>query len=39
VFPEQAEELETVAVVDQQPVAEVIRDGIRKHIETHKRDR
>ena len=37
--PEQAEELELVAAVEQQPVAEVIRSAIAKHIEARKRDK
>lgn len=36
--PEQAEELETVATVDNQPIAEVIRAAIAEHIEGRKRD-
>ena len=36
---EQAEELETVAAVDQQPVAEVIRAAIAEHIAARKQDR
>lgn len=35
---EQAEELETVATVDDQPVAEVIRAAIAEHIAERKRD-
>ncbi len=35
---EQAEELETVASVDNQPVSEVIRAAIADHIETRRRD-
>lgn len=35
---DQAEELETVATVDNQPVAEVIRAAIAEHIETRRRD-
>jgi predicted transcriptional regulator len=35
---EQAEELETVATVDNQPIAEVIRAAIAEHIEGRKRD-
>jgi predicted transcriptional regulator len=36
---EQAEALETVAAVDNQPVSEVIRAAISEHIETRKQDR
>lgn len=36
---EQAEELEMVAAVEQQPVSEVIRSAIAEHIETRKQDR
>jgi len=35
---EQAEELETVAAVDDQPIAEVIRAAISEHIDARKRD-
>ena len=35
---EQAEELETVATVDNQPIAEVIRAAIADHIADRKRD-
>jgi len=35
---DQAEELETVATVDEQPVAEVVRAAIAEHIERRKRD-
>lgn len=35
---EQAEELETVATVDNQPISEVIRAAIAEHIEERKRD-
>lgn len=35
---EQAEELDTVATVDDQPVAEVIRAAIAEHIAGRKRD-
>lgn len=35
---EQAEELETVATVDDQPISEVIRAAIAEHIEVRKRD-
>jgi predicted transcriptional regulator len=35
---EQAEELETVATVDKQPVSEVIRAAIAEHIAERKRD-
>lgn len=35
---EQAEELETVATVDNQPVSEVIRAAISEHIEKRRRD-
>lgn len=34
----QAEELETVAAVDAQPVSEVIRAAIAEHIATRKQD-
>lgn len=37
--PEQAEQLETVAAVDEQPVSEVIRAAIAEHIDARKRDR
>ncbi|HVA57607.1 MAG TPA: ribbon-helix-helix protein, CopG family [Gemmatimonadaceae bacterium] len=37
--PEQAEALETVAAVDDQPIAEVIRAAIADHIEKRRRDR
>lgn len=36
--PEQAEQLETVAAVDAQPVSEVIRAAIAEHIDARKRD-
>jgi predicted transcriptional regulator len=36
--PEQAEQLETVASVDEQPVAAVIRAAIAQHIESRKND-
>ncbi len=36
---EQAEALETVAAVDNQPIAEVVRAAIAEHIETRKQDR
>ena len=36
--PEQAEQLETVASVDGQPVAAVIRAAISEHIEARKND-
>lgn len=36
--PEQAEQLETVASVDNQPVSEVIRAAIAEHINTRKQD-
>ncbi len=36
--PEQAEELETVAVVEGRPIAEVIRSAISAHIETRRKD-
>jgi predicted DNA-binding protein len=36
---DQAEELETVATVDNQPIAEVIRAAIAVHIENRKRDK
>lgn len=35
---DQAEELETVANVDNQPISEVIRAAIAEHIEERKRD-
>jgi len=35
---DQAEELETIAAVDNQPIAEVIRAAIAEHIEDRKRD-
>jgi len=35
---DQAEELETVATVDNQPVSEVIRAAIAEHIDMRKRD-
>ncbi len=35
---EQAEELETVATVDEQPVSEVVRAAISEHIEKRRRD-
>lgn len=35
---DQAEELETVATVDDQPVSEVIRSAISAHIAQRKRD-
>lgn len=35
---EQADELETVATVDNQPISEVIRAAIAEHIEDRKRD-
>lgn len=35
---EQAEQLETVATVDGQPVSEVIRAAISEHIERRKQD-
>jgi predicted transcriptional regulator len=37
--PEQAEELELVASVTQQPVSEIIRSAIAEHIETRKQDK
>ena len=36
---EQAEALETVATVEDQPVAEVIRAAISAHIESRRKDR
>ncbi|HYN82783.1 MAG TPA: hypothetical protein VES88_14945 [Gemmatimonadaceae bacterium] len=36
---EQAEQLETVARIDEQPIAEVIRSAIAAHIATRKKDR
>ena len=35
---EQAEELDTIAAVDEQPIAQVIRLAITGHIEERKRD-
>lgn len=35
---EQADELETVATVDNQPVSEVVRAAIAEHIERRKKD-
>ena len=35
---EQAEELETVATVDNRPISEVIRAAIAEHIQERKRD-
>jgi predicted transcriptional regulator len=35
---DQADELETVALVDNQPVSEVIRAAITEHIQTRKSD-
>ena len=35
---EQAEQLETVATVDDQPVSEVVRAAIAEHIERRKQD-
>jgi predicted transcriptional regulator len=35
---EQAEELETVAGVDDVPVAEVVRAAIAEHVESRKKD-
>lgn len=35
---DQAEQLETVATVDDQPVSEVIRAAIAEHIERRKKD-
>jgi len=35
---EQAEQLETVATVDDQPVSEVIRAAVAEHIEARRRD-
>lgn len=36
--PEQAEELETVATVDNQPISEVVRAAISEHIASRKQD-
>ncbi|MFC4859462.1 ribbon-helix-helix protein, CopG family [Actinophytocola glycyrrhizae] len=36
--PEQAEELETVASVENKPVAEIIRAAISEHIDSRKQD-
>lgn len=36
---EQSEALETVAAIDDRPVAEVIRAAISQHIETRRKDR
>ena len=35
---EQAEQLETVATVDDQPISEVIRAAIAQHIEARRKD-
>lgn len=35
---EQAEQLELVAAVDDQPVSDVIRAAISKHVETRRKD-
>jgi predicted DNA-binding protein len=35
---EQAEDLETVATVEQRPIADVIRAAITEHIENRRRD-
>ena len=35
---EQAEQLETVATVDEQPVAEVVRAAIAEHIQKRKKE-
>lgn len=37
--PEQAEQLETVAAVDGQPISEVIRSAVAEHIESRTQDR
>lgn len=37
--PDQADALETVAAVDNQPIAEVIRAAISEHIERRRKDR
>lgn len=37
--PEQAEALETVAAVDERPIADVIRAAIADHIEKRRKDR
>lgn len=36
---EQAEQLELVATVDDQPVSEVIRAAITEHVETRRKDK
>lgn len=36
---DQAEQLETVARIDDQPISEVIRAAINEHIEKRKKDR
>ena len=36
--PQQAEELETIADVDQLPVSEVVRAAISEHIDTRRAD-
>jgi predicted transcriptional regulator len=36
--PEQAEQLETVAAVDERPVSEVVRAAIAEHIDARRRD-
>lgn len=35
---DQADELETVALVDNQPISEIIRAAISEHIESRKQD-
>lgn len=35
---DQAEQLETIATVDNQPISEVIRAAIAEHIENRKKD-
>lgn len=36
---DQAEQLELVAAIDDQPVSEVIRAAIAEHVETRRKDR
>ena len=36
---EQADELETVATVDDVPIAEVVRAAIAEHVESRKKDK
>jgi predicted transcriptional regulator len=37
--PEQADELEWVADIDNQPISDIIRAAISEHIESRKKDR